>query len=279
MLATRTNHFTKILTSVAEGVQPSANRGTAITPGNNVYGSYTEVMSAAAVTDDGWEIWVYIASVAASTAAKDCLVTIGLDWGGGTHIDFISHLAGSCAQSATSGPVVYRFPVRIPAGTSIGAKASVNNATVGTVRVWVELRCAPTRPRFTRCGSFVRTFGAVTANSAGTAITPGTASPGAWVQLGAATVEPLWWWELGYGINDATMTTQLIYADIAFGDATTKHVIIPRCMVITTAAEAISKGQVGREYNVPAGALIYGRSQLQSAADDNNSMIAYAVGG
>ena len=135
----------KLADSVADGTRPAAAWGTSVTPGNNTYGSYAALISGASVTDDAHGILININSVSTSTAAKDCIVTIGIDpAGGASYTAFIEHLLCSCAGAYASaqcgaGGVNYYFPVRVPSGSSIAAKASVNNATVGTVRVAVTL--------------------------------------------------------------------------------------------------------------------------------------------
>lgn len=275
------NSFLLTIPSIAEGTQPATNKGTLITSDAavNTYGAYTELMSGATLTDDTWEVWIYIASASATAQARELLVTIGVDpAGGSSYTDTIQHLYGSCAGALFVGPVPFRFPLLIRAGSSIAAKCQ-SSVSLATCRMWLELKCRPTHPRLHRRGIFVRTFGATLASSSGTVVVPGTAALGAWAQLGAATAETLWWWEYGYGINDTTMTTTLIYADLGIGDATNKHIALPRQAISTSASESITKSISGVAWEAGAGSLIYGRAQSGATPDDNNSMIAYGVGG
>lgn len=281
------NQFALIIPSVALGTRPSAGPGVVVTPGNNAYGSYTEIMAGAAVTHAVYGIWINIHSGLASSQARDLLVTLGIDRAGGTsYTDWILHLSGSCSSlrggSSTGfsgGGVSYYFEVRLPAGCSIAAKASVNNATVGTVRVMCEVYCKPSRPDLLDIGSFVDTFGATPASSSGTPVVPGTTDEGAWVELGTLT-RPLKWWEFGFCINDGVFAGANTYnVDIAIGDASNKQVIIQDAYVETTIIEAIIKHEAGVYWRAAIGDKVYGRVQVgPNAADDNVSLIVYGVG-
>jgi hypothetical protein len=177
--------------STATG-QPAAAFGTSVTPGNNTYGTYAELIDGALVTDDVWAVRIQVNSNTVSGAARDTLLTIGIDPTAGTsYTDHISHLLVSDANTYTSdhGGVWYDFPFRIPAGSSIAAKASVNNATVGTLRCWMQLYGRPESSEVSPLGTKFRTFGEVTASSRGTLVTPGTTSEGAWTQLGSALTD------------------------------------------------------------------------------------------
>jgi hypothetical protein len=284
MRAFHANEWGSIIQANGSDTRPStADYGAAVTPGNNVYGSYAGI---GAPSSDAYEVWISIHNGFVSAAARDILVTIGTDpTGGVSYSPWAEHLLGSCASpygtSAMPGGVWYRFPVFVKSGTSFAAKASVNNATVGTVAVNIIWFCQPSRPDLLRTGSFIRTFGADTANSRGTLITPGTASKGSYVQLGSALVEPLWFWEFGMGINDATISGGVHHVDVALGDATTKKLAIANGFVAATNAEAIAKprGAGGVHRQAAVGDLVYGRSQSGGTVDTDVSLIAYGVGG
>jgi hypothetical protein len=278
------NEFALIIPSVAAGTRPSTIFGTSVTPAQNAYGTYAQLLAGASVTDECQEIEIVVSGFGASAANRDGAVTIGFDTAGGTsYTDTISDLVcGPCARTAGDGlPGAYfTFPLRVPAGTSIAAKASVNNVTLTAIRVWCILRGRPSRPDLIRVGSFVRTFGSTPASSNGTTVTPGTASDGTYVQIGSALAEPLWYWEFGYGIDDATMTQSEIAVDIALGDVTNKRVIIQDASVFSNSFEMISKprGQ-GRYARGAVGDLVYARAQSAATADSNNSVAVYGVGG
>ena len=46
MLSTQPNEWGLVISSVADGTRPAAAWGTSITPGNNTYGSYVQVLTA-----------------------------------------------------------------------------------------------------------------------------------------------------------------------------------------------------------------------------------------
>lgn len=263
---------------------PATSPGVTVTPGNNVYGAYAQVIAGASVTDSAYEIWININSVGVSGSAKDCLVTIGLDLAGGTsYTDFITDLYASCASfyassSQAVGSVSYTFPVRIPAGASIGAKATVNNATVGTANVQVRLKCKPSAPEVIRVGSVVRTYGSTPASSSGTALTPGTSAEGAYVSVGTVVAgDRPWAWCLGIGINNATITGNSPFYDLAAGDGTTKRIIIMDMLVSTTTSEGIGYYCPHATDDVAPGDNIYVRAFSVGAPVTGHSAIAYGV--
>jgi hypothetical protein len=263
--------------------RPTPNYGTSITPGNNTFPAYVSLISGANVLYDVWGIRIVVNSVNVSASAKDCLVNIGIDEAGGT--SFTTKIANLICSNATSlntgGVVQYYFPLKIAAGSSIGAQASVNNATVGTVRVWITIFGRPTNPEYITAGSYVTSIGAVTASSAGTAVTAGTTSEGAWTLLGTPTV-PHWWWQCGFGINNATMALLQYAMDLSAGDGTNQRNLITDLMVTTTTTESVgynnySLGQC--EADVPANTGIYGRLWCSGTPDTGVGMIAYGLGG
>jgi hypothetical protein len=284
MLVTQVNEWGSIISSVADGTRPASAMGTSITPGNNTYGSYTQLLAGASLTDDAYGILINVNSNNVSAAARDTLMTIGFDAAGGSsYTDFITDLICSNATVYTqsAGGIWYYFPIFIKAGTSIAAKASVNNATVGTLNAFVRLYCKPSCPEAVKVGSYVTTFGATTASSSGTAITPGTASEGAWTQIGSALTKPHWYWQVGFGANDAAMVANVYDVDVGVGDASNKKVLISNLPVITSAIESCTWFQPAQCSGFGAtGDIVYARAQVgPSAADSSLSVAVYAVGG
>jgi hypothetical protein len=263
--------------------RPAAAFGTSITPGtSNSFGSYTEILSDANVTRDCYGIMLNFNSSFVTTANRDILVTIGIDTSGGTsYSDFISNLLGSCATGYLTGEGGhwYYFPVKIPSGTAIAAKASVNNATASTIRVACWLYGAPKNISGLVYGTGVETVGAVTASSRGTLVTPGTTNDGSWTSLGSTTKK---WKHVqhGMGIDDASMTSGGVYHnDLSFGDGTNQIILDQdKRYYVSAATENFGGILQSRTYcDVPAGATIYGRSQCSGTADSSCSMAAYGV--
>lgn len=263
------------------GVRPAgANQGVSLTPGNNTYGSYVEVVSDTLITQDCYGILININSGATSAAAKDMIVTIGKDESGGTsYSDWISHLYASCCSpmNVNLGGAWYYFPLYIKNGTALAAKASVNNATVGTVRCNIWVFGAPDKPHNLRVGQGVDTIGAVTGSSRGTSVTPGTTSEGTWTSLGSTTKD-CFAWQSGFGINNATITALTYFFDIsADNDSTTPNLIQIDNMAVGTTSEQLSFTQWPAFKEVVAGQTIYGRAQCSGTPVSGCSMMAYGV--
>jgi hypothetical protein len=263
--------------------RPAAAFGTSITPGtSNSYGSYTEILGDANVTRDCYGMMLNFNSSFVTVQARDILATIGIDVAGGSsYVDFISHLLASCAGSFDEGHGGhwYYFPVFIPAGAAIAAKASVNNGTASTMRCAIWLYGAPKNLSGLVYGQGVETVGAVTASSRGTAVTPGTTSEGSWTSIGTTTRK----WKFaqhGMGINDTSLTSGGAYAnDLSFGDGTNNILLDQDKMhLVPNTTEALSAQLRAQSYcDVPLGETIYGRSQCSGTPDSNVSMAAYGV--
>lgn len=281
----QSNEWGLIISSVADGTRPASPFGTIVTPGTNSYGSYVSLISGASVTADIFEIWINIESVAVSGAAHDSLVTIGVDPAGGSSFtDLISDLLGGCAGSYASGTagaggVWYRFPLKIQAGTSVGAKGSRSNGTQG-FGVHCVLFGKPTRPELVRAGSFVRTFGSNPSGSNGTSITPGTTSEGAYVDLGTLA-DTLWFWEVGIGVGNSATNTNTYHVDVAIGNASNKKTVINNLPFRTSTSEDITKGPGAGGYLTGInGDHVYARAQVgPNGVVGGVTVAAYGVGG
>ncbi len=263
--------------------RPAAGYGASLTPGNNSKGSYVSLISSA--TNDVYGVLININSGATSAAGRDIIVDIGVDPAGGTsYTVLIPDLLGSCASTyGLGGGISYYFPIWIKAGSQIAARASVNNATVGTVRVVATVFGKPRDPNRVKVGTYCTAFGITAASSQGTGVTSGTSSEGSWTVLSAATSKPHWWWQLGMGCNDSTMTSALLYgADLSFGDASNKIITVSdRLFHVVSAAEALASQlvMIGCERYAKSGLAVYGRLQCSGTADSALSLAGYAVGG
>lgn len=257
--------------------------GTTVTPGNNTPGSWAELIDGALVPFDVWFVEVIINSNNVTTAARDTIVDIGIDpTAGTTYAVLIPNLLASCAMGFAAMPMSYRFPLHIPAGSSIAARASVNNVTVGTLRVVVKLWAKPTHPELVAKGSVVESIGAVGASSRGTAVTFGTsAAEGTWTSLGTVTREA-WWWQIGMGCNDATMASIVYLIDLSAGGGSGgDKMVIENFMVAATSAEQLgfcfSSNEAECRKLVPAGTGIWGRGTCSGTPDSALSLAAYAL--
>lgn len=270
------NYVTGNVTSA----RPATNHGTSITPGNNTYGSYTEIVSAANITKNCYRVVININSIASSTNATDSLCTIGIDTAGGTSwVDLISHLLCAGAQTyvvagGSGGGHWYDFPLFIPAGSSIAAKGSINNATVGTQYIAMWLWGAPTDPSALKVGQKVETIGATPASSTGTSFTEGTTSDGAWTSLGTTT-KPCFHWNLGFGVNNGATAAVSHSLGLSYGNGTSQKIIIRDKPSNTGSTETVGTQPFVNYCSVPVGATMYGRGQSSGTAQSGLSLAAY----
>lgn len=244
--------------------------GTAtVTPGNNTFGTAVQ-LGGGNLAEEAWAIRLNIVSIAVSAASKDSLTQIGFDFSGGATFPASPNrynsftLLTSCAGAWGAGGsgVWYYFPLRVPAGTSVMARGSVNNATVGTQGVRLETFGQPKYPESVRRGSYVESLGIVTASSRGTLLTPGVGSEGTAVSLGTLDANhPCWYWEFGWGTADTTMTNAWYLIDLLAGSSSGK-VILTDGLATSTSAEIINKGSALGYANINEVAGEIGRAHV-----------------
>lgn len=266
--------------SSISSTRPAAAMGTSVTPAQNAKGSW----SAAILSNTAEEsclVHIGINAAAANATAKDCIVDIGVDPANGTSYSVvIPDLLASCAgpYSVYSGGLHYWFPLRIPKGSSIAARASVNNATVGTLNVIVRLMGRPRNVLAWRTGSKVVAYGITAASSRGTTVTAGTTSEGTWTLLGSPAECP-WFWQVGFGCNDSTMSALQYHMDLGIGSSTSNvRVVFEDILVHSNASEQVGiVSQPGGWMTMKDGENVYGRLQCSGTADSGLSMAAYGV--
>lgn len=271
------------LYSTPDGTRPVAGMGTAVTPGNNAYGSYVTLISGANLTVDCLLLEVCINNVGITTLARDCVVSLGVDSAGGTAFVGIADLVAGPASSYVSsnvgqGGTMYRFPIWIRAGSSIGVAAAVNSTTLTAINVFCRVRGAPSTPQHLYVGTYIDQYGVTLATSSGTAFTPGTTAEGAWTSLGTLS-RPASAFEFGIGVNDATMTSAALDVDVGVGDATNKKIVIANLPIATSAIETISKPPALEFAHGAIGDQVWIRAQSSGALDSSYSAAIYAVGG
>lgn len=137
-----------------------------------LYGTITELISAANNIQDSWGIEIAVFNTGASAQLGECSVDILV--GASTEDVLISSLLVGGAYAAT--PRTFFFPVAIPAGTRIAARLA-NVATALTPDASVLIHLYGGTPPF-KPGNRVTTYGTKINNARGVAVTP-TASGGA----------------------------------------------------------------------------------------------------
>lgn len=267
--------------SNVSGTRPAAAWGTAITPGNNTFPAYAQILAGASVTSAvyGIQITLYGTNVAANS--KNCLVNIGVDTAGGTSWTtlipalFASNLVGA----TTGGGMVYYFPIYAPAGSSFAAQASVNNATVGTVRVVIDVFGQPISGA-AKAGTAVTAVGVTLASSSGTAVTPGGVSEGAWTSLGSIGADS-WYFQLGVGCDNAVQNFATYAWDVSPDNGST--ILIRDALFSTNSSEQLlpynNAVQHINQRTISSGATLYARAQCSGTPDTGWSAIVYAVSG
>ena len=283
------NEFLGIIQKPADGTRPSrtTSPGSGVSfvlGGSNVEGAYTQILDGStewpAGFGDGFVFMLQFANTNLTTFANPGLATIGIDLAGGTtYTEWIHDLICGPTSNHEDASIIYRLPIRVPNGASLAVKAQCLDATPpSNPDVLFRILGKPTRPELVRAGSFVRTFGAVTATSEGTGITPGTTSEGAYVELGTLA-DDIWGWEFGMTINNTVVSSNIHNVDIAIGDATNKRRVLRNERIGSTTSEAVIKQQPGFDFGSGlSGDKVYGRSQSEIATT-GASLIVYGIGG
>jgi hypothetical protein len=277
--------FGLVIDSVS-GRPTSTALGTTVT-GNaaaDTKANYQQIFSGAAVTHDVYGIRISSTLLPTNAETRMVLFDVSTDPAGGTTYGVVIANLGAMPTSSAgvAGAWSYFFPLFIKAGSSIAIRHQCGTGAVDAhFRVW--LYCKPTRPEQYRVGSYVDTYGATTASTTGTAVTPGTVSEGNWASIGTLS-RPAWYFQACMLIDDTTITNASVYdCDVGVGDVTNKDVVLQGLSYYCTSGESIiptnyaSHGECVRE--APTSAGVYGRSQCSATADSNVSMIVYALGG
>jgi hypothetical protein len=232
------------------------------------------------LTQDAYGILINMNTNFASAASRNSVVRIGIDESGGTSPEWrITGLlcGGASAYTRNGGGVWYYFPLFIPAGSAIFAAAYGSVATA--FRVGCVTMNQPANASMIRKGSFVETLGIGT--TAGTSITVGTTSDGAWTSLGTTT-KRTWWVQPGFqvAVGDTSWGLGAIHIDVAVGNGSQYDIIIADQLFCTDSGEYTGNPPmtVGVEWDIPAGATIYMRAQSSTTLDSYTCAV-YLLGG
>jgi hypothetical protein len=267
------------------GATPTTTIGTSVTPGaSGAEGSWTQVATGANIAYDICGIYVRVGAGAGSATFKAHLLDIGVDPAGGTSYTAIINdmmVSESAAQTSVGAGREHFFPMSIKAGSSVAVRVKGNASTAGTVRVWTKFYGGGSAQEMMPCGTYSETIGVT--GTAGVSFTPGNAADGSWVSLGTTT-NNLWWWQIGHQVNNTTITADVTYVDLAYGDVTNKH-IITRVVHNGTTGETVgwlaSNQLVWHECYcpVPGGSTLYVRGRSDAAPDTGYEAMALGIGG
>lgn len=255
--------------------------GTSVTSGTaNNKGTAVSLISGASVTDDVFGISILFSGGSSNAAVRNFLADILVDPAGGSSWTTIINNLCFHGPSLAVGGYWFYFPLFIKNGSSIGVQTQCSNASTAC-RCAVRLYCRPSRPDSIKVGSIVETFGATTASSDGTAITPGTNAMGSYTASLGTTVHDLWWWQIGCGLNNATQSSVTYLFDAA-ADATTKVLLTENVMSSGNTSEQSKKNSMGSRLPyryIKAGNTIYARAACIGTPDSGGTVVVYGLGG
>ncbi|MFC7460749.1 hypothetical protein [Hydrogenophaga defluvii] len=241
------------------------------------YGGYTEVIASTRAESFGVLINFNNRWVSANHLFGAVDIAIGAV---GQEIVIIPNLMYGPVSSYGPGQGYwYYFPIKVPAGSRISARHTLNNITNNTLRMVLRLLQKPSDGTSVKAATFVESIGATLPT--GTNFTPGTTLKGAWTLLGAAT-RKVWWWQVGVKVasGDTNHVNATAYIDLAVGDASQKHIVLrDHLLNIASTEVSVNRPQiVGSECAVPAGTNVYVRGQSSGTAE-TYAAVAYAAGG
>lgn len=267
------------------GANPATTFGTLLTSNAsaNAYGSYSTLIADTSITQDCYWMHVQVHSGATSASARNTIIDIAVDPAGGTSfVDILRDIVcGDSPSPTAAGTKSYVFPYFIRAGSELGARIKCSVASA-TCRVAVKLYGQPSHPQNVPVGASYQSL-ATFSNSNGSSFTPGNAADGTWVDLGATT-KPLWWWQLGHQIDNGTITAEYTYIEVAFGDATNKHIFMKAMHGGTTGevAAPVTNSHITTAecyFPVPAGVNVYVRGRCNNAPDTGYNAAVIGIGG
>lgn len=247
----------------------------------NTKGANTNMLTA--IAEDCYGISILFAGQSASTVSRRCMTDILIDPAGGTSWSVI--IANLYANAPTFGNLGafgynYYFPLYLKAGTSIGTAHQNNTAGTLPLRVAIRVYGKPSRPELVRCCTKVQTLNANTAATDGTvATTPGTTAMGSYSATLGTLTQKSWWWQLGVGSTDASMTANGYLWDVAV-NATTKLIAMQGVAYsVVGTFEQASKEAIGARaptLDAVAAENVYTRAAAAAAPDTGMFGIVYA---
>src|SRR3990172_3985425 len=226
----------------------------------NTKGANTAML--AAIAQDCYGIAIGFSGGNTAATARRNLVDLLIDPAGGTSWSVIINNLYCAYSSLIMGGYWYYFPLYLKAGTAIGTANQSLTASTSALRVMIKVFGKPSRPELVKLGTKVETFGADTATTSGTTITPGNAVLGAYTGSLGTTVNDLFWWQGGMGVNDSTTIDNAYQLDVAAGDGTNKVLCCENIILTTNNSEQFGKSAGGSRLpwrNVKAGAFVYMR--------------------
>lgn len=265
---------------------PAATEGVSLTTGiSGAMGSWVEVLSAAQITADldGFHFMV-TAFNAGATINRTLLIDLGIDPAGGTsYTRFCTLNAGNAAGSliGIGGGREYFLPYRIPKDASFGARGQTGHSASGSVAV-VAHGYGQKGQGLLKTGQYAEDIGLDSANSRGTLVTPGNATFGSYVSLGTLA-RPCWWFNVGFGYDDTSVTATYTHVELSFGDVSNKHVFWEGQCAGNTSEHVGETRAANVDFlnclcPLPAGAELFARAKASGAPDSNFHVSVVGIG-
>jgi hypothetical protein len=203
---------------VTIGANASTSRGTAVTTSvNNTKGDWVELEDS--TTADAHAL---VLIVSCRDAVTDCLIDIGT----GAASSEAVLIANIFARAVGFHNQIFYFPVAIASGTRVAIRYQAGNAAA-TVNTIMYLLNNTTDVPLTECTP--TTYGAVTADSGGTAIDPGAVAhtKGSYTEIEDSTTDDIDWLYVIVGRTDGGISNTDWLIDIATGAAASESIVIP----------------------------------------------------
>lgn len=250
------------------GTVGTGNIGTQVTTGaaSGTKGSAAQLI--ASTSFDAYLVVVWASAYAATaTTSSGCLdIMIGAAT---EEVIIPDLLMGGCASGsgvARIGAKYWMFPLYIPAGSRLSAKAAgARVSTAMTVAIW--LYGGDGMPPF-RVGSKVTTYGVTVPN--GTSVTPGASgAEGSWTQITASTSEDHFAIVPSFQVGtDTTVTNNRLAVDVGFGAATEEEIIQSEWFVTSGDETCANFGpHLPSFQDIPSGTRLSMRASASGAID------------
>jgi hypothetical protein len=256
----------------------------------NTKGANTNMLNG--IAEDCYGILIGFSGQSATTVARRCMVDLlidpaaGVGNAGSSWSVIINNLYANSPTIGTTGcfGYWYFFPLYLKAGTAIGT--AHQNLVAGTLPlpVYIMVVGKPKRPDLVKVGTKVQTLGATVASTTGTAVTPSTSnSTRSWSATLGTISDDKWWWQLGIGSNDTSMTARSYLFDVG-ANATNKILCMQGIPYnVTGSIEQASMGAMGflpPYKEISSGQDVYVRGiSVGGAPDSSMTAIVYALGG
>lgn len=246
-------------TNIAAG-RPSTTFGTQVTCGaqHTLSAAYADILT---TTYDSYEIIIVLSNTWTSNTQTDMLVNLYKGDAGAEQPFIMGLLAGWAGDPGANGDAAkrYRFPLFIPAGTRISAKAQGFIAS-DTVNIAIFVRGGGAPQGWV--GTGVESLGINTSTSLGTSITGGTTSEGTFVNIGTSKYRYGFVYPILQGtISDTGSNNGIISLDIGVGGAAIGGLGDGTFYIAMSNAERHHSITEGCYCDIPAGTLLQLRAQ------------------